>query len=86
MSSLSARVPLRTDPAAGNPGVQDLTSDSRVQRALALLKDSADTTTQEQIRITEIPAPPFHEEARAAYVKKLLADAGLMSRAIRLEM
>lgn len=77
MSSLSARVPPRADPASGNPGAQDLVSDSRVQRGLELLKNSAEATTQEQIRITEIPAPPFHEEARAEYVKKLLADSGL---------
>ena len=68
---------MRTAPAAAQTGAQDLTSDPRVQRALGLLKDSADATTQEQIRITEIPAPPFHEEVRAAYVKKLLSDAGL---------
>jgi acetylornithine deacetylase/succinyl-diaminopimelate desuccinylase-like protein len=77
MSSLSARVPSRADPASGNPRAQDWASDSRVQRGLELLKNSAEATTQDQIHITEIPAPPFHEEARAASVKKLLADAGL---------
>ena len=34
-------------------------------------------TTEEQIRITEIPAPPFQEATRAAYIKKLLSAAGL---------
>jgi len=77
MAPLSARVPLRTPAPAGKPGEQDLTSDPGVQRALALLKDSVDATTQEQIRITEIPAPSFHEEQRAAYLKKLLTAAGL---------
>ncbi|MGB6198444.1 MAG: M20/M25/M40 family metallo-hydrolase, partial [Candidatus Acidiferrales bacterium] len=44
---------------------------------MELLAQSADETTNEQIRITEIPAPPFAESERAAYLKKLLASAGL---------
>jgi tripeptide aminopeptidase len=59
------------------PGAQGISADPRVAAALELLKNAADATTQEQIRITEIPAPPFHEELRAAYLKKLLAAAGL---------
>jgi tripeptide aminopeptidase len=54
-----------------------LHDDPRIARMLDLLRDSAPATTEEQIRITEIPAPPFHEEARAAYLKKQLSSAGL---------
>jgi tripeptide aminopeptidase len=55
----------------------DTQTDPRVARVLEILRDSANATTDEQIRITEIPAPPFQESVRAAYLKKLLASAGL---------
>ena len=55
----------------------DVKSDARVARVLDLLRETANATTEEQIRITEIPAPPFQETARAAYLKKVLASAGL---------
>jgi tripeptide aminopeptidase len=51
--------------------------DPRVVHALDVLRSNASATTDEQIRITEIPAPPFHEETRAAYFKKQLSAAGL---------
>ncbi len=51
--------------------------DPRTARVLELLKAGAGAATEEQIRITEIPAPPFQEVARAAYLKKLLSSAGL---------
>ncbi len=54
-----------------------LQDDARVAHVLEFLRADASATTDEQIRITEIPAPPFHEGARAAYMKKLLSAAGL---------
>ena len=54
-----------------------LQEDARVAHVLEFLRANASSTTDEQIRITEIPAPPFHEGARAAYMKKLLSAAGL---------
>jgi acetylornithine deacetylase/succinyl-diaminopimelate desuccinylase-like protein len=48
-----------------------------VANALQMLAQSADETTDEQARITEIPAPPFGEATRGAYLKKLLTAAGL---------
>jgi len=44
---------------------------------MQLLAQGAGAATDEQTRITEIPAPPFGEAVRAAYLKKLLAAAGL---------
>ncbi len=71
MTTLSAR-PLRfTRP------LTEITTDARVQQALARLTGDAGATTDEQVRITEIPAPPFHETARGEYLGKLLAGAGL---------
>jgi tripeptide aminopeptidase len=54
-----------------------LQDDARVAHVLEFLRANASSTTDEQIRITEIPAPPFHEGVRAAYMKKLFAAAGL---------
>ncbi|MBZ5662057.1 MAG: M20/M25/M40 family metallo-hydrolase [Acidobacteriia bacterium] len=51
--------------------------DPRVVRVLEILRANVQAITEEQIRITEIPAPPFQESARAAYMKTLLAGAGL---------
>jgi tripeptide aminopeptidase len=62
---------LRKAAASGTP------TDPRVARVLEILRGSTNATTEEQIRITEIPAPPFQEGARAAYMKKLFASAGL---------
>jgi tripeptide aminopeptidase len=55
----------------------DLPTDPRVARVLEILRGSANATTEEQIRITEIPSPPFQESARGAYMKKLFASTGL---------
>jgi len=54
-----------------------LQDDARVAHVLEFLRANASATTDEQVRITEIAAPPFHEAARAAYMKKLLLAAGL---------
>jgi tripeptide aminopeptidase len=55
----------------------DTPTDPRIGRVLEILRGSTNATTEEQIRITEIPAPPFQESVRAAYVKKLFASTGL---------
>ena len=52
-------------------------ADPRITRVLEILRSTANETTEDQIRITEIPAPSFQETVRAAYMKKLLASAGL---------
>jgi acetylornithine deacetylase/succinyl-diaminopimelate desuccinylase-like protein len=55
----------------------DAPTDARVTRVLEILRGSLNATTEEQIRISEIPAPPFQESVRAAYMKKVLASTGL---------
>jgi tripeptide aminopeptidase len=55
----------------------DTPTDPRVTRVLEILRGSANAMTEEQIRITEIPAPPFQENVRGAYMKKLFASTGL---------
>ncbi len=56
---------------------EELARDPRVAHALDWLTKNAAWITDEQIRITEIPAPTFHESLRAAYLRKLLGSSGL---------
>ena len=72
MTTLTAR-------PATNP-VEALAQDKRVARALAWLNKNLNWVTQEQIAITEIPAPEFQEGDRAAYVGKLFTASGLKVR------
>src|SRR5437763_1338616 len=62
---------------AGNTAAAQSHDDPRVTRVLEILRNNTAATTDEQIRITEIPAPPFHEDIRAAYMKKQFSAAGL---------
>ena len=60
--------------------VEELARDPRVTRSLDWLSRNVAWVTDEQVRITEIPAPPNHESARAAYLRKLLGSSGLRVR------
>ena len=53
-----------------------------VIKALEAIKGSGVRMFEEQVRITEIPAPPFKEKARAAYYVTKLKEAGLADAAI----
>src|SRR5208337_2156803 len=48
-----------------------------VRTALDWFEKNLKWINDEQIRLTEIPAPSFQEEKRAAVVKALLAEEGL---------
>jgi tripeptide aminopeptidase len=50
---------------------------AKVSAAMTKLSADAPAITEEQIRITAIPAPPFQEAARGAYLARLLSEAGL---------
>jgi len=52
-------------------------SAAEVQEALQLIQQAEPETVREQFRITEIPAPPFKEDIRAAYYLKQMQDRGL---------
>ncbi|MSR11296.1 MAG: M20/M25/M40 family metallo-hydrolase [Gammaproteobacteria bacterium] len=49
-----------------------------VQTALQYIQSSEPEAIREQIRLTEIPAPPFMEERRAAYYLELMRARGLV--------
>ena len=48
-----------------------------VQRALRVLRADADWIMEQQVRVTLIPAPPFHEEKRALYLEEGFRKLGL---------
>ncbi len=49
----------------------------KVRQALEFLKTVESETIAEQIRTTEIPAPPFKEQERAKYYKQRFTELGL---------
>ena len=58
-------------------GFQRIAADSRVTVALQAMADNEAETIAEQIRITEIPAPPFMEQVRAEYYLEQMRVRGL---------
>jgi acetylornithine deacetylase/succinyl-diaminopimelate desuccinylase-like protein len=53
-----------------------------VVKALEAIKGSSVRMFDEQVRINEIPAPPFKEQARAEYYLKKIKEAGLSDASI----
>lgn len=56
---------------------KNLPDNAKVQRALEYIKSIEPQTVEEQIKITEIPAPTFKEGTRAEYFKRRFAELGL---------
>ena len=54
-----------------------LIEDPAVKEALAAVKRNEPHFIEEQVRICEIPAPPFHEETRARELERLFRQLGL---------
>ncbi|MCU1241061.1 MAG: hypothetical protein JWO71_1787 [Candidatus Acidoferrum typicum] len=72
----SANLPASTRPA---PSAQ-LADNPEVRSALGWFARNLAAINEQQIRLTEIPAPPFQESQRAAGIKTLLASSGLEVR------
>src|SRR5262245_60562517 len=69
---------LRSAPlVAQTGGVAALAREPAAQRALDLVRRSEQDTIRDQIRLCEIPAPPFGEAARAAAYAESMRLAGL---------
>jgi len=66
----------RTSHAAPAQGPR-LVDNPQVRAALDWLQGNLASINESQMRLTEIPAPPFQEAARAQAVKALLESAGL---------
>jgi acetylornithine deacetylase/succinyl-diaminopimelate desuccinylase-like protein len=56
--------------------MRSLASRPEVQRAFAAIEEIEPRSLEDLIRLTEIPAPPFKEEARARAYAELLRQAG----------
>lgn len=56
--------------------MEALASDAAVRAAFEAIASLGPRTRQDHIDLTEIPAPPFAEEARARHYAQLLRDAG----------
>jgi tripeptide aminopeptidase len=69
----SAAIPHNSRPV---PNTQ-FADNAEVRAALAWFAHNLTWINEQQIRITEIPAPPFQEAQRAVAVKALLASSGL---------
>jgi tripeptide aminopeptidase len=72
MVTLSAR--------AADDSIEKLAVASDCARGLDWIGKNADWVTQQQIQLTEIPAPEFNEGQRAEFVKKLFESIGLKAR------
>ncbi|WP_439100801.1 M20/M25/M40 family metallo-hydrolase [Congregibacter sp.] len=57
--------------------METLTADARVQTALDYVLTMEAQSKEELIELTEIPAPPFKEDLRAAHFAEMLKDRGL---------
>ncbi len=59
------------------PDIARLLHDPTVKAALDAAKSNEPSTINDQMRLSEIAAPPFKEESRAAAVLKIFTDLGL---------
>jgi tripeptide aminopeptidase len=75
MSGAQAQSPVVVGPAI-EMAFEMILADPRVVKALDDIKADDARTFEEQKRITEVPAPPFKEGARAAYYLKRFRDLG----------
>lgn len=55
----------------------NLLATPKVQKALDFLKNDEELTLQQNITLTEIPAPPFHEEKKAKAFLNMMREAGI---------
>jgi acetylornithine deacetylase/succinyl-diaminopimelate desuccinylase-like protein len=60
--------------------IEKLAESSSVSRALTWIEKNSDWITEQQIKITEIPAPEFEEARRGDFVKQLFSANGLQVR------
>lgn len=60
-----------------NSDIQTLLNRPEIQEAFNFIDSHIDEITSEQIRICEIPAPPFREQERALYIKRRFSELGL---------
>ncbi|MCH2451560.1 MAG: M20/M25/M40 family metallo-hydrolase, partial [Gracilimonas sp.] len=57
--------------------VEELAESAEIKEAMEFIRNMDEETVQNQITITEIPAPPFQEEARAERYAEMMQEYGL---------
>lgn len=57
--------------------VEQLAENAKIEEAMEFIRDMDEETVQNQIKITEIPAPPFMEDVRAAHYAEMMQEYGL---------
>src|ERR1700683_3081150 len=67
-------------PRSKEDSIETLAQDARCAHGLAWIDKNADWVTDQQIRLTEIPAPEFKEGPRGELLKKILEASGLKVR------
>lgn len=80
LSAMLLGMPARSALPINEPraaALAQLSENRQVRAALDWFSPHLNWINDEQARLTEIPAPPFHEEQRAGAVKVLLAAVGL---------
>src|SRR5260370_9785705 len=73
-------MPVRSDSVPHNsrpPPSTQFADNAEVRAALAWFAHNLAWINEQQLRLTEIPAPPFQEAQRAVATKALLASSGL---------
>lgn len=75
--SLTSTVAAQTSPAQADKAVQKVRSSAGFKAAVATLDREHDRIVADTITLTEIPAPPFKEEARAKAYMEMLKAHGL---------
>jgi tripeptide aminopeptidase len=76
MASLSTRT--------ADDSIEKLAESSSCARGLAWIEKNSDWVTEQQIRITEIPAPEFEEARRGEFLKQIFEANGLQVRVDKL--
>jgi tripeptide aminopeptidase len=76
MASLSTRT--------ADDSIEKLAESSACARGLAWIEKNSDWITEQQIRITEIPAPEFEEARRGEFLKQMFEANGLHVRVDKL--
>lgn len=71
-----------TLPSLVDQRVESLLNDLSVQQVFSYFDSHAEAFTEEQVQINSIPAPPFGESERAAYLRQEFLAAGLSSATI----
>lgn len=75
--TLAAEANAQAKPTPADRTLQAIRASAGFKAATAALEREHDRIVEETIRLTEIPAPPFKEQARALAYMAMLKDAGL---------